>query len=393
MSAKAFTGIGSMNTGSNWTPTGVPARSNNDTVTWTTIPTGGALSCASFTIPAASVNLSLYDLTDVGQFIIDGINATVDSSIFFPSAAKTVSSETFGIDLTGTVGPTSGGLAVADITTGGTGVAAGGTWEVGDLSADNNPYVVAGAISYGPNGSYGGGLAVADITTGGSGADAGGTWDVSNLTDNCPFILNTLAYGVNGNSTGALSPNAVTTAGSGAAAGGTWDVDNLAIGDVVAGVIFGPNSGLTGIANASDPDTTVSTAGGNWIVPVAAGYSANAPGYGVANAIPGTLAASKIRDATYGTLANLSVLVAAGGSFDEAARNVDPGITKVLSNASGGPVSYKIANSTLAGTATLPSAANVATGTGAFGVGGSGSTPSYPTTSTTIAANYERNRA
>jgi hypothetical protein len=115
--------------------------------------------------------------------------------------------------------------------------------------------------------------------------------------------------------------------------------------------------------------------GGSYVIPVQAGISALAPAYGAASALTGTLAASKIMDGTYGTLATSSVLVAAGGTFDESARNVDPGVANVLAPASGGPTNYKIANSTLVGTATLPTAANTRYGSGAFGVGGASVTP------------------
>jgi len=54
---------------------------------------------------------------------------------------------------------------------------------------------------------------------------------------------------------------------------------------------------------------------GTYVAPVQAGYSALAPNYGAGGVTAGTLAASKIRDATYGTLADGSVLVAAGGTY------------------------------------------------------------------------------
>ena len=61
---------------------------------------------------------------------------------------------------------------------------------------------------------------------------------------------------------------------------------------------------------------------------------------------------------------------------------VDAVKSKLLAPASGGPASLL----TKVGTATLPAAANVATGSGTFGVGGNGSTPSYPTTAATKSA-------
>jgi hypothetical protein len=73
---------------------------------------------------------------------------------------------------------------------------------------------------------------------------------------------------------------------------------------------------------------------GAYVAPVQAGYSALAAGYGEAGGTSGTLAASKIHDTTYGTLADASVLVAAGGTFDEAARNVDPGAANVVTGVS-----------------------------------------------------------
>lgn len=58
------------------------------------------------------------------------------------------------------------------------------------------------------------------------------------------------------------------------------------------------------------------------------------------------------------------------GTFDEAARNTDPGKDNVLAPASGGPAHYHIAGSTLVGTVTLPAADAVAPNT-AYGPSGS----------------------
>lgn len=100
---------------------------------------------------------------------------------------------------------------------------------------------------------------------------------------------------------------------------------------------------------------------GNWVVPVAAGYSTLAAAYGPSSTLSGTLAAAKIMDGTYGTLAASSVLVAAGGTFDEAARNTDPGEANVVT-----PTAYKIQNVSKAGayptTATSQAAQKVTDG-------------------------------
>jgi hypothetical protein len=85
---------------------------------------------------------------------------------------------------------------------------------------------------------------------------------------------------------------------------------------------------------------------------------------------------SYMTDCTVGNILTTKTIAEVAGSFDESARNVDPGITKVLAPASGGPTNYKIANSTLVGTATVPAEANTWHGTGTYGVGGTAKTPS-----------------
>lgn len=132
------------------------------------------------------------------------------------------------------------------------------------------------------------------------------------------------------------------------AAGGTYH--EATTGEVQDGVAFGASSGLTGTyspggtfaegqadqlttdraavgAVAGSILTTVvgllGTVDGTYVAPVQAGYSALAAGYGAGGLTTGTLAASKIRDATYGTLADGSVLVAAGGAY------VDPSDAEV----------------------------------------------------------------
>lgn len=267
---------GNGSTGTNYTPNRpTNLRSSDDLLVFPDavhFPTSGTINAAAVTFATTVTATLIGGVTfNIGRFTIAGLTGTSTDSIFFPGDPQNVrGSESYGVDLAGVVGPTTGILIGTFVTIG-----AGGSLDEGDI----------------------------------------------------------------------------LTTGTGASANGTY------------------------------------------VPPVTAGYSSNAPMFGPGGGTPGGLAASKIRDTTYGTLTNANVLVAAGGTFDEAARNVDPGVTKVLAPASGGPTNYKIASSTLIGTATLPSAANVATGTGAFGVGGTGSTPSYPTTSTTIAANYERNRA
>lgn len=102
---------------------------------------------------------------------------------------------------------------------------------------------------------------------------------------------------------------------------------------------------------------------GTYAAPVQAGYSALAAGYGAGGATTGTLAASKIRDATYGTLGDSSVLVAAGGTYVDPANSgvwhdvaigVSPRVgTKVgssITNLSAGNVKLDVAIDDVTGT-------------------------------------------
>jgi hypothetical protein len=106
---------------------------------------------------------------------------------------------------------------------------------------------------------------------------------------------------------------------------------------------------ISGVAAAqyvlSGHDNYVGGSAGTYVAPVAAGYSALAPGFGAAGGTSGTLAASKIHDATYGTLADGSVLVAAGGSYvDPADSAVWHGVAVGVSPRAGTKVGSSIAN-------------------------------------------------
>jgi hypothetical protein len=90
---------------------------------------------------------------------------------------------------------------------------------------------------------------------------------------------------------GTLASTYVDAGGTKIAMGAGWAAGNIIYGSSIAGLA------------------------GNYVAPVAAGYSALAPNFGAAGITPGTLAASKIHDGTYGTLADGSVLVAAGGTY------------------------------------------------------------------------------
>ena len=137
---------------------------------------------------------------------------------------------------------------------------------------------------------------------------------------------------------------------------------------------------------------------GTYVAPVAAGYSVLAPGFGAAGGTSGTLAASKIRDATYGTLADGSVLVAAGGSYVDPANSavwhgvavgVSPRVgTKVgssIANCSAGNVKNGVVIDDVTGSytgsggggeGTYPAASYVHADAGAYGPNGNDYTPS-----------------
>jgi hypothetical protein len=224
--------------------------------------------------------------------------------------------------------------------------------------------------------------------TGAVGTNIGGTVHNSNgstVTDNSSGTVYASGISTVGGGTVKL---ACSTASVNMTAAGTLTLNTgvvPAAGNVKAGVAFDgtlattgtridcPQASAlyTGTAYYGDPASKLD---GTWHAPTQAGVSEYVT-YGVADAITGGLSAAKIMDVTYGTLAAGSVLSAAGGTFDEAARNSDPGITKVLAPASGGPTNYKIANATLVGTATLPAAGVVNIAAAAFGVGGNGTTP------------------
>lgn len=213
--------------------------------------------------------------------------------------------------------------------------------------------------------SAGGNLDEFDILTSGTGAAAGGLFEASGLDPD--HIVDIITWGRPGAvQTGALAQADILTTGTGVNAGGTYDASALTADNpgILNSISFGVGASLTGALAVTDitNDGTGAAAGGTWDI-------VNLPN-GTNNVLVGV---------AFGPGSTFT------GAFDEAARNVDPGITKVLAPASGGPTNYKIAGSTIIGTATLPSAANVATGSGAFGVGGSGSTPSYPATATTNA--------
>ena len=76
----------------------------------------------------------------------------------------------------------------------------------------------------------------------------------------------------------------------------------------ISGVVSAPNV-LNGIPRYTGGSN------GTYVVIDPAGYSTLASNYGPSSSLSGTLASSKIHDATYGTLADGSVLVAAGGTY------------------------------------------------------------------------------
>ena len=100
---------------------------------------------------------------------------------------------------------------------------------------------------------------------------------------------------------------------------------SLALGDGINSV--GSRSGLPVLDSL---DNLLVAGAGNYVVPVQAGYSALAAGYGAGGATAGTLAAAKIMDGTYGTLSLDNVLVAGGGHY------VEPVAAQVWNAASGG---------------------------------------------------------
>jgi hypothetical protein len=126
-----------------------------------------------------------------------------------------------------------------------------------------------------------------------------------------------------------------------------------ATGDVKSGVSYNSATGirvdcpiekaLTSSGNYGDPGTPLV---GTWAAPTNGGVSATLT-YGVAGAITGGLAAAKIMDVTYGTLAAGSVLSAAGGTYHVT------GVAEVLDSVSFGAASAQT------GTYHAPSAAEV----------------------------------
>ena len=125
---------------------------------------------------------------------------------------------------------------------------------------------------------------------------------------------------------------------------------------VVTTAHYGISNTTTGTATGggytygdSDAAKVLTTAvgAGSYVVPVQAGYSALAAGYGDKGATAGTLAASKIHDGTYGTLADGSVLVAAGGTYvDPADSAVWHGVSVGVSPRVGTKVGSSITNLT-----------------------------------------------
>ena len=119
---------------------------------------------------------------------------------------------------------------------------------------------------------------------------------------------------------------------------------------------------------------------------VQAGYSALAPGYGAAGATSGTLAASKIHDATYGTLADGSVLVAADGTYvDPANSDVWHGVAIGVSPRVGTKQGSSITNLTAANLASGVTVDNVGPGTFAH-------TSDYELITTAIPASLRNSR-
>jgi hypothetical protein len=188
----------------------------------------------------------------------------------------------------------------------------------------------------------------------------------NNATAGAAQILSTYSITIAGVTTnGSATAEAHTANQVLKSAGGNYNDDNLAVGNVRP-VAFGLSQTGT-LANlvATDAayvaleearnDAITTTAdeilngysvkirnvdiNGSYVEPIAAAYSALGDGYGPGGLTAGTLAAAKIMDVTYGTLAASSVLVAAGGTFDESARNTDPGEANVASG-----TGYKILN-------------------------------------------------
>jgi hypothetical protein len=113
------------------------------------------------------------------------------------------------------------------------------------------------------------------------------------------------------------------------------------------------------VGNVLTTDTTNGSSG-TYVAPVAAGYSALAPGFGAGGGTSGTLAAAKIFDGTYGTLAAASILVAAGGSY------VDPANADVKKDVAVG-VSPRVGTYDPMAAAVFPAEANVELAETAYG--------------------------
>jgi hypothetical protein len=171
---------------------------------------------------------------------------------------------------------------------------------------------------------------------------------------------------------------------------GTYDVSNVAAGNIKDGVWIGGVEGTYTGAGGIDPadivgptfvltghDNYVGGSAGSLTLPTANYVSTENGAYGVGGTgstptlnmslyclISTVVAAAYVLEGhdnrtggDAGTLAASSVLVAAGGTFDESARNTDPGEANVWTG-----TSYKIANVSKSGSKVASSITNCSAG-------------------------------
>ena len=264
-----FTGSGSANTAGNWN-NGLPSRAAGDTAQFTTFPTGGTVSAATFVIPALAANLHLLTL-DVGEFQVTDASSNQkrfanEQAIYFAGSSGsakylTILGYVVGFDITNTGGQDDNGATVS--------------FQAGLLDT-------AAILNDGASGTNAGGTFSLDNVI----DEAGGNWVVSNIDGNPFLVLSGTTYGLtsapqtgtdqgysqgysDGYSSGA-GDQAASDQAAVAAVAGYIDTSQTLLGEsgtlitpdvsiVKAGQIFGPNNGsLVGtLAGGSGPPLTV----------------------------------------------------------------------------------------------------------------------------------------